>query len=311
MRYYLGIDIGGMSIKGVRVDSEGKILSEANVETGSDKGAAQMCDNISLLCDMLCENAEGELAGVGVGCPGVIDSATGTVVFAGNLNLKNYPLAEELEKRIHTDVKVTNDANAAALGEARFGAGRQYKNSILVTLGTGVGGGIIIDGKLFEGNRSAGAEIGHMVIEYNGERCTCGRRGCFEAYSSATALIKYTRYEMEEDTGSEMWNTYNLQTCCGKTAFDYMDTDKTAKKVIDRYLKYLNCGLANLANIFRPEVIMIGGGISAQGERLTAPLQKMLDETMFGGGDYAPVKVVKATLGNRAGAMGAAALNMN
>ena len=181
---------------------------------------------------------------------------------------------------------------------------------MLITLGTGVGGGIVIGGKLFEGYKSAGAEIGHMVIEHGGAKCTCGRRGCFEAYCSARALTARTKWAMEEDTSSAMWNTYTHDSADGRTAFEYMDTDRTAKQVVGWYLKYLNCGIANIANIFRPQVIMIGGGVAAQGSRLSVPLQEMLNKEIFAGTDYAPVKVECATLGNKAGAFGAAALNI-
>jgi glucokinase len=219
-------------------------------------------------------------------------------------------LGAKLAAALPYPVKVANDANCAALGEARFGASKGYQNSILVTLGTGVGGGVIIDGKLFEGNLSAGAELGHMVIEKYGFPCTCGRRGCFEVYASATALIKKTQQAMRHNTDSKMWQTYRLETVNGKTAFDYAETDIAAKEVVAWYCDYLACGLANLANIFRPEVIMLGGGISEQGEKLTNPVQKLLDKQLFGGNDYAPVKVIKASLGSKAGVFGAAALNM-
>lgn len=310
MKYYIGIDVGGMSIKGMRTDADGNVLAEGGVPTDCGNGGKNLVDGIARLCESLMSGASGELAGVGVGCPGVIESATGKIVFAGNLNLKDFPLGEQLAKRLNTDVKVTNDANAAALGEARFGAGREYKNSILVTLGTGVGGGIIIDGKLFEGNCSAGAEIGHMVIERFGDRCTCGRRGCFEVYSSATALMRRTKWAMEENPVSDMWLSYTSENCTGKTAFEYAESDHTAKEVVDWYVNYLACGLINLANIFRPEVIMLGGGVSAQGENLTKPLQAIMDKELFGGGSHAPVKILTASLGNKAGALGAAALNM-
>ena len=311
MKYYLGLDIGGTFVKGVCVTSDGKVLAEGKCDTGCENGGAAMCDNIARLCEELKAQVNGELAGVGAGCPGMIKSSEGVVKFAGNLGLKNFPLGAELSKRLGVPVKVTNDANAAALGEALFGAGKNYKNSILVTLGTGVGGGIIIDGKLFEGGESAGAEIGHMVIERYGEMCTCGRRGCFERYSSASALTRRTKYAMEEDAGSAMWGKYTSATCTGKTAFEFMDTDKSAAEVVDWYIRYLACGLINLANIFRPEVIMLGGGVAAQGERLTRPLQAIMDREIFGGNDYAPVTVVTASLGNGAGAIGAAALCFN
>lgn len=310
MKKYIGIDIGGMTIKGIIIDRKGEVYCQGNVVTGWQNGGEGMCRNIrDLTEDMLRRgNIDREdVVGVGVGCPGMIDSENGVVVFAGNLSLHNFPLSETLEKYLGFPVRVTNDANAAALGEAKFGAGKDYRDSILITLGTGVGGGIILDGKLFEGHNSAGAELGHMVIVEGGNSCTCGREGCFEAYSSATALMKKTREVMEANPDSEMWRGYNLETVSGKTPFDYPN-DKAANEIIDWYVKYLACGICNLANIFRPEVVMLGGGVSEQGERLTNPLQKRVDAQLFGGTQFAPVKVVKATLGSRAGAFGAAAL---
>ncbi len=311
-KYFLGLDIGGMSVKGIVLDAEGRALAEDCSVTVLERGGDGMCESISELALSLIAKcgAAGEDVSIGVGCPGVIDSARGILVFSGNLNLRNYPLAAKLECLIGLPVKVTNDANAAALGEATFGAGKDYKDSILVTLGTGVGGGIILDGKLFEGHSSAGAEIGHMVIERHGNHCTCGRRGCFETYCSATALIKRTKRQMEDNPGSAMWTRYTADTATGRTPFEFCEEDIDAREVVDWYLKYLSCGIANLANIFRPEVIMIGGGVSEQGEKLIRPLQKLVDKELFGGADYAPVKIVKASLGSRAGAYGAAALAM-
>ncbi len=313
MQYYLGIDIGGMTVKGILTNKEGQVLSEGSVTTDSDRGADKMCANIAELVDVLLNKSKvnkAEVVGMGVGCPGIIDSKNGVVVFAGNLGLRNYPLAGEIAQRAGLKVKLTNDANAAALGEAKFGSGKKYNNSIMVTLGTGVGGGIVIDGKLFEGGKSAGAEIGHTVIVENGKKCTCGRRGCFEAYASAKALMEQTREAMEDNRNSEMWKGYDLNTVTGKTPFSYYDRDLAAKLVVDKYISHLACGIINLANIFRPEVVMLGGGVSEQGEVLTKPLQKILDSEIMGGIDYAPVMVVKAQLGSRAGAYGATALFM-
>lgn len=310
MALYMGLDVGGTFVKGIIIDEKGKIVCEDSVPTVTGEGLA---DCIETLAETLVRNAGvvfSAIKGAGVGCPGLIDSSRGEVVFAGNMNLKNYPLQKLLQEKLSIPVKICNDANAAALGEARFGAGKGYKDSVLITLGTGVGGGIVIGGKLFEGYKSAGAEIGHMVIEHGGAKCTCGRRGCFEAYCSARALTARTKWAMEEDTSSAMWNTYTHDSADGRTAFEYMDTDRTAKQVVSWYLKYLNCGIANIANIFRPQVIMIGGGVAAQGSRLSVPLQEMLNKEIFAGTDYAPVKVECATLGNKAGAFGAAALNI-
>ena len=312
-KYYIGIDIGGMTVKGIIMERDGSPLAQGSIATGSKDGGNAMCINIAALISKMADESKinlSEAVGVGVGCPGLIDSKNGTIVFAGNLGLENFPLGKAISNKVGLPVKVTNDANAAALGEAKFGAGKEYSDSILVTLGTGVGGGIIIDGKLFEGGKSAGTEIGHTVIEANGYPCTCGRWGCFECYASATALMCKTKDAMEEDTGSEMWKTYTPQTVSGKTPFEYAETDIAAKQVVDWYVKHLACGITNLANVFRPQVVMLGGGVSEQGERLTVPVQRLVDKELFAGTDFAPVKVVKASLGSRAGAYGAAALWM-
>jgi len=308
MALYMGIDAGGTTVKGIILNDGGKLLAKGHVTTVEGEGLAGCID---MLCEQLVQSAGGvfsQIKCVGVGCPGLIDSENGTVIFAGNLNLKNYPLKKLLQEKIGVPVKVCNDANAAALGEAKFGAGKGYDDSVLVTLGTGVGAGVVIGGKLFEGYKSAGTEIGHMVIERGGNKCTCGRRGCFEVYCSARALTNRTKWAMEEDTSSDMWKTYGLDTADGRTPFEYMDGDRTAAQVVDWYLKHLATGLVNIANIFRPQEIMIGGGVSAQGSRITLPLQKLVDAELFGGVDYAPVKIACATLGGDAGAYGAAAL---
>lgn len=313
VKKFIGIDIGGTTIKGVIINNLGTVLAEGNVPTDADKGADAMMNNIvDLVNDMLSsiDIVKREISGIGIGCPGLIDSKNGMVVFSGNLNLKYYPLASSVSDRIGLPVKITNDVNAAALGEAKFGAGKKYSNSVLVTLGTGVGGGIVIDGKLFEGGSSAGTEIGHTVIVEDGEKCTCGRRGCFERYASARALTEQTRTAMLEHKDSKMWETYTEDTVNGKTPFDYCDTDDAAKSVVENYVKHLACGITNIVNIFRPQVVMLGGGVSEQGARLTVPVQKLLDKEIFAGVHYAPAKVVKATLGSRAGVFGAAALLM-
>lgn len=306
MSLYLGIDIGGTTIKGIVIDERGKSCFEDSIVTGRGE---EIASNAVTLVNRMKSAVKGECAGVGIGCAGVIDSENGTVVLAENLQLKNFPLGKIVSEKVNLPVKITNDANAAALGEAKFGAGKSYTDSILVTLGTGVGGGIIIGGKLFEGHKSAGAELGHMVIEQGGNKCTCGRCGCFEAYSSATALIKRTKEVMDENPDSKMWADFNGERPSGKTAFKYAESDTAAKEVVDRYIKYLACGLTNLANIFRPQVIMLGGGVSGEKQRLTAPLQSIVNRETFAAG-YAPVEIITATLGSGAGAYGAAALLM-
>lgn len=305
MAYIIGIDVGGTFIKGMVLKGEESVCE---CQTPTEAGE-KLADCIRAFVNQLV-SASGatvdKIKGVGVCCPGVIDGE-GAVVRADNLNLVNYPLKTLLEKKLSLPVKVCNDANAAALGEATFGAGRGYSDSVLITLGTGVGGGIVIGGKLFEGNKKAGAEIGHMVIEHGGKRCSCGRFGCFEAYCSARALTEMTKEAMKANPSSKMWQNYTFETADGRTAFEHMDGDSSAKEVVDLYLNYLACGVANIANIFRPQAILIGGGVAAQGVRLTKTLQSLVDSQIFAA-DYAPVEIKCASLGNRAGSFGAAAL---
>jgi len=311
---YIGIDVGGTAVKAGAVDIEGNAIVEGSAPTGVAGGAEKVAKNIGSLVNYLKDKAlaAGYTAvAAGMGCPGIIDGENGVVVFAGNLKFNDVPLAKMVENITGIKVKITNDANAAALGEAKFGAGKNYSDSVMITLGTGVGGGIVIGGKLFEGYRSAGAEIGHMVIVKDGLPCTCGRKGCFEAYSSATALIKRTKKAMEENPSSLMWSEYTLDTVDGRTAFSYADKDEAAKEVVEWYEEHLACGITNMANIFRPQAILIGGGISGQKENLLSPVRRLVEKELFGGDGYAPVKLACATLGNRAGFLGAAALVMD
>ncbi len=309
MTYTIGFDIGGTFVKGGIVSEEGKLVSFGQIPTDK-KGIVKSLASFAETLRAEAMLPKGDIEGIGMGIPGMIDSETGVVVFAGNLGWQSFPIAYELSALSGYRVRITNDANAAALGEAKYGAGKNYSDSILVTLGTGVGGGIVIGGKLFAGRHSQGAEIGHMVIVKGGEPCTCGRKGCFEAYSSATALIRMTRKAMADNPDSAMWKTYTLATVNGKTAFDYQETDETAAKVVKTYISYLATGVANIANIFRPDVIMIGGGVSNQKENLTVPLQKEFDKLLFGKGLGTAIPIVTASLGNKAGTLGAAAYAM-
>lgn len=313
-KYYIGIDLGGTFIKGGIVDGNGKIVAEGKVPTESELGGEKVMDNVAFLIKSIFDKSglsKNDVAGVGMGVPGMIDSKNGVVIFSNNLKWHHLHIAEGVESRTGLSVKIANDANVAALGEAVYGAGSDVDDSILLTLGTGVGGGIIVGNKLVEGNKSAGAELGHMVIAHNGEQCTCGRKGCLEAYASATALIRDTKRAMEAHKDSKMWEIGSLDNVTGKTAFDYQNTDIYAKEVVDNYIEMLACGIANIANIFRPHTVMLGGGVCAQGDNLIKPLQKIVDREIFAGdlGPKCPIAIAK--LGNKAGILGAAALIMN
>lgn len=315
MNYYIGIDVGGTAIKGGIINEDGQVLTNSGLATEADKGPDVVVRNIAALVDKML-SAVGiriaETKGIGMGVPGMVNVKKGIALFAANLGFVNYPIVEKLRAYYpSTEIQLTNDANAAALGESLYGAAKDYNTgAVMVTLGTGVGGGIVIRNALFAGNRAAGAEIGHMVIRKGGEPCTCGRRGCFEAYCSATALIRDTKRAMDKHPESKLWEIGGKDFVTGQTAFDYKDSDKVAAAVVKNYLKFLSCGLANLANVFRPEVIILGGGICNQGDDLIKPLQRMLNKELFGGRLGPMVKIVVAELGNRAGFMGAASLNL-
>jgi len=312
-KYYVGIDLGGTFIKGGIVDDLGRIVYSDKVPTESDKGADKVAENIAALVGSLLAavglNTD-DVEGVGMGVPGMIDSKAGNVIYSNNLVWKDFRIGEKVANLTGLKVKIANDANVAALGEAKFGAAKGYENVVMLTLGTGVGSGIVAEGKLLEGNKSAGAEIGHMVIKARGEQCTCGRKGCLEAYASATALIRDTKRAMTEHKDSKMWEIGTLDNVTGKTAFDYKDTDEYAKKVVEDYIENLAFGITNLANIFRPEVVLIGGGVCAQGDALVQPLQKILNRDIFAGELGPQVPIIIAKLGNSAGLLGAAALLM-
>ena len=310
MKYFAGIDLGGTFIKGGIVNEEGEILIKDKIPTGKERPYPEIAKDMADLVLDLARRANisrEEIEAAGVGSPGTIDSKNGVIVYTNNIDWKKVPLAQEIRKHLGIPVFVTNDANAAALGESFAGAAKKYDSSVFITLGTGVGGGIVLNKKLFEGYRSAGAEIGHMVIRLNGEKCTCGRKGCFEAYASATALIRQTQKAMEKDPSSALWTICpKLEDVNGKTAFDGMRAgDKTAEKVVRGYITYLAEGIANLANIFRPNAVVLGGGVCAEGDNLLIPLKKKVNRLLYGGAKYAPVEIVVAQLGNDAGLVGA------
>lgn len=316
MKYYVGIDVGGTFVKCGIVTETGEIVIKDKIPTGKDRDYRAIVSDISSFVKDLADRAGlsfMQIVAIGGGVPGTIDSRDGIVVYSNNIRWKNIPLGKALQESLQKPVFLTNDANAAALGENFCGAGRAYQTMIFVTLGTGVGGGIVLNGQLYEGNFSAGAEIGHDVIRFGGEKCTCGRRGCFEAYASATALIRQTCRAMEKDKNSILWQICkgDLQLVDGKTAFDGAEAgDKTARRVVDRYIRYLSEGIANLVNVFRPQAIVLGGGVCAQGESLIGPLRKRVSRMAYGGFGYAPTEIVTASLGNDAGLCGAARLAM-
>lgn len=310
--YTIGVDIGGMSVKVGLVDDNGHIIAVNRKKT--EKNPDIMVEILAgQINELLKDNnlTISELRGVGIGCPGSVTGATGVIEFSNNLDWRKVPLKDMLQKYINTEVRISNDANVAALGEATYGVAKNYSSSIMFTLGTGVGGGIIIDDKLYEGNESKGAELGHTTLILDGEKCTCGRRGCVEAYVSATALIRQTKEAMKADKDSKMWDFVDgdINKVDGRTAFETAKLgDKSAELVRDNYVKYLAESMMNMFNIFRPQAFILGGGVSAQGEYLTSRLKGYCEKMHYGYEGTPKVEILIATLGNDAGIIGAAAL---
>jgi len=314
--YYVGIDLGGTNIKTGVVDKNGNIVAKSSIPTKSDRPADEAALDMAFeVLNLVKTNkiSMDEVVGMGIGSPGAINSGAGIVDYSPNLGWYSVPIAELILKRVKKPVRVCNDANVAALGESLFGAGKGYTDTVMITLGTGVGGGIVLDGKLFEGNESKGAELGHSVICVNGEPCSCGRRGCFEAYASASALIRETKEAMMRDRSSKMWDFVggDIDKVDGRTAFETEKMgDAMAKLVVNNYVMYLSEGLLNICNEFRPQAILLGGGVCAQGDNLLNRLKVRMKAMHYGYQGAPKVELKIASLGNDAGIIGAAALLM-
>lgn len=311
--FTIGIDLGGTNIVAAVVDEKYNIIAKAKTPTAVPRSAELIFDDIAKVCKEAVEKAGltmNDISSVGLGTPGTVNS-DGVIEFANNLNFDNVPAKDMIIERLgDKPVYVANDANCAALGEAYAGCGNGAKNFIAVTLGTGVGSGVIIDGKIVTGVNNAGGECGHMVIVVDGEACTCGRHGCWEAYASATALINQTKKAMEQYPDSVMHQLAKEEgKVSGKTAFDAMRRgDIAGIKVVDQYIKYVACGIINLVNALQPEIICVGGGICNEGETLLAPVRAFIDKEQYAMNSTKKTKVCKAQLGNDAGIIGAALL---
>ncbi len=310
----IGIDLGGTGIKIGVLNPEYEILAQTAIPTRADRPFAQVIADMGQAAVQLLEEngyQAGDCLGIGVGSPGTIDSTNGVVLYSNNIRWDNVPLAAELGKYLSVPIYVNNDANCAALGETVKGAAAGCRNAVFLTLGTGVGGGVVINGSIFEGGHSGGAELGHIRIASKGRRCTCGRDDCLEAYASATALIEDAKNMAQRFPNSILWKLceHDLEQMNAKMPFDAAQAgDTCGQALVEQYIQYLADGITDLANIFRPDIIVLGGGICAQGEKLTAPLNRYLKEKCFGASvSYVP-EVVTAQNGNDAGIIGAASL---
>lgn len=310
--YRIGVDLGGTNIAVGVVDDEYKIIGKGKVKTNAPRPAEEIFDDIKKAIDLAVADAGltmDDIACIGVGTPGSVNKDNGTIEFSNNLKFDNVPAKQMLEERTGKPCAFENDANAAALGEAFAGAGNGAKNLVAVTLGTGVGSGIILGGKVLGGVNYAAGEMGHTVIVVNGEQCNCGRKGCWERYASATALISQTKAKMQECPDSKMWELCDgdINNVSGRTAFNAMYAgDKAAKEVVDQYIYYVSVGVTNIVNTFQPEVVCIGGGISNEGDNLLDPIRKYVEEERYTKYSKKQTKICKAVLGNDAGIIGAA-----
>jgi len=312
MGYCIGVDLGGTNIAAGIVELHARrIVKKGSVKTRAPRPVSEIAEDIVALCKRLAaeENIPfSEIKWIGVATPGIVKH--GTVIIASNLGWENADLSGEVAKRAGVKTYVANDANVAAYAEAVWGSGEGHSSLIAVTLGTGVGGGIVIDGKMWEGKNGFAAELGHFIIERDGRACGCGKRGCLEAYCSASALIKDTKAQMLKSPESLMWQLCegSVDRVSGMTAFcAAREGDEAAKRVIDSFIGYLAIGVSNMINIFQPDVVCIGGGISGEGENLLAPLRERVLELSFGT-DNSRTEVVCAKYRNDAGIIGSALL---
>ena len=314
MKYYVGIDLGGTNIVAGVVDEQYNILAKASTKTNCPRPDREIAKDMAKMAIQAVENAKltmDQIEWVGIGTPGIANSRDGVIEYSNNLGFVNTPMVKYIQEDIDKPVFVENDANAAAYGEFVAGAAKGANNAVCITLGTGVGGGIVIDGKIYAGSNFAGAEIGHTVISVDGPQCTCGRKGCFEVFSSATGLIRMTKESMAQNPDSSMHKLVAERggKVSARIAFDAMRLgDAAGKAVVDAFIKYLEAGITNTINIFQPDILCIGGGVCNEGDALLLPVKELVAKEVYTRNSKQNTEIVIAKLGNDAGIIGAAFL---
>lgn len=309
----IGVDIGGTNLVAGLVDENFNLVDKVDTPANGKRTDREIVDDVIMLCKKIMEKhslSEKDIEIIGIGVPGCYDNDNGVILFCENINFLNTPIGKWIREEIDVPVFLGNDADCAALGEAYAGATKDAVHSVMVTIGTGIGGGIIINKKIFNGFNSCGGEIGHMVIKDGGEECGCGRKGCWEAYSSATALIKQTQKAISENPESLLAKT-PLDKVNGKTAFDAMRAGcPVGSAVVDEYIRCFSIGVTNMINIFQPDMVVIGGGVSKEGTFLTDRVMKHVSKERYGENNGLPkTTICTAVLGNDAGVIGAALLD--
>jgi len=310
---YVGVDLGGSKIAAAIVNDEGDILKRVHIPTKASGGADSIVNGIIQACSTLLDETSSTPLSIGIGVPGAVRDDTGIVVFTPNLPLLNVDMTSALSEKYRCPVRLGNDANCAVLGEAKSGSAKGAKDVAMITLGTGIGGGIVIDGRLLSGLSGSAGEVGHMVIIYGGRKCGCGRQGCWETYASASGLVKTALEFMDENPDSLMWELCVglIERVDGRTVFDaYSNNDPTAILSVNKYVEHLAIGIVNIINILEPEIFCIGGGVSNAWPYMEEPLTAAveLEKYVRFSTDTPKTKLVKAVLGNDAGIIGAAML---
>ncbi len=311
---YIGIDLGGTNIAVGLVDESGKIIAKDSTPTISSRDYSEIIKDMVVFSEKVVGDAgftKENIKAVGIGCPGSVDYANGSVAYSNNLNFNNVPVCTEFRKYWDVPVALENDANAAAYGEY-VACGEDARVFMAITLGTGVGGGVIIDNRIFTGSNGAGAELGHATLVHNGLPCTCGKKGCWEAYASATALINQTKIAIEKHPESLMAKLAKERgKVNGRTSFDAAKMgDAVALEIVDKYLKYVADGLVSMVNIFQPDKVVIGGGISNEGEYILGPIREYVEKYDYNK-LFKRVEIDTAKLLNDAGIIGAAFVAKN
>lgn len=315
---YVGVDIGGTNLKAGLVDEEGNLLATQKMKVAEIANKDALAWTVASMVHELAKAAGvslSEVASVGVGVPGTVDIRAGSIAYTCNLPLRDVPLRKLFHKYLNIPLYIENDANCAALAEFHVGAGRESKRFVTITLGTGVGAGIVHNGKIYHGANGMAGEVGHMVIEQNGLPCPCGRRGCWEQYASATALKRITAEALaaHPESGLARVIAENDGHVSGQSAFiAAREGDVVGQAICEKYVEYLSCGVVNVVNIFQPDTLAIGGGVSNEAdEQLLLPVRQRVEQECIPCGKDRRTRVVKAQLGNRAGLIGAALLGKN
>jgi glucokinase len=287
MKHYIGVELGANNIVVGVVDKYGKLIRKDSVPTLKERPYGEIIKDIATL-SLKVIGDEGisikDVKYIGIGSPGIPNDKEGMIVRSYTLGFHKVPIKDELQKHINLPMHIENDANCVALAESVAGAAEDINHSVTIKVGTGIGGGIIINNKIYNGFNYSGAELGHMVIAFDGERCSCGRNGCWEAYASTSALIRQTKAAVEQHPDSIINELVNkdLSKITETTAFEAAKlNDETGTKVVQQYIAYLSEGIANVINILHPELILISGRISKLGETLLKPVRNRVFERVY------------------------------